>query len=344
MKSMLRSFIVISLALLHLNALAGRLEKRLVKAVEEGNAEKTVALIKDGADPNFTREGDTMLMMAMEKGHMTVVDALLANGARLDQSAKNGNIIHKAIPLGNPDMLQVLLNEGVDVNIGDILETTPLMKAASRGKLQMASMLLAAGAKINHQNKMKDTALLLAMKFGQIQMMNLLLDNGADPEIADSRGNTALGLIHFLRRPDMLKVFRERGLAESPDQSAQAGSENRNPKSWTQISDDKLKSKIPRADQEGVEPPVITSRASTAFVQFVLRNPIRGYVILEAVLGADGDMYDIRVLRGLGRWQKGCEYTAIAAIKDWKYTPGKVNGEPTDMRMTVKLDFAVKYR
>ncbi len=52
-------------------------------------------------------------------------------------------------------------------------------------------------------------------------------------------------------------------------------------------------------------------------------------------------MDDVHVLRGLGKGKFGFEESAITALKKWEFQPGKVDGVPSDVRMTLKIDFVL---
>jgi len=99
---------------------------------------------------------------------------------------------------------------------------------------------------------------------------------------------------------------------------------------------------IARVGQVGVEPPVFTKRVQPNYPDRAIKVKIQGYVILEAILRRDGSIDDIKVLRGLGKGKFGFEEEAIAALKQWQFLPGSVNGRPADVRMTLKIDFVLQ--
>ena len=51
---------------------------------------------------------------------------------------------------------------------------------------------------------------------------------------------------------------------------------------------------------------------------------VEGVVILEAVIGADGRVTDVRVLRSIALLNAA----AIEAVRQWQFTPTRLNGEP----------------
>lgn len=63
-----------------------------------------------------------------------------------------------------------------------------------------------------------------------------------------------------------------------------------------------------------------------------------GTVILEAVIARDGSVRDLTILRSVPL----LDDAAIAAVKQWRYTPPTLNGVPIDVRMTVTVRFALK--
>ncbi len=98
---------------------------------------------------------------------------------------------------------------------------------------------------------------------------------------------------------------------------------------------------IARVGQEGVEPPVFTKRVSPEYPKRAIKIKLQGFVILEAILRKTGEVDDVHVLRGLGKGKFGFEESAITALKKWEFQPGKVDGVPSDVRMTLKIDFVL---
>lgn len=99
---------------------------------------------------------------------------------------------------------------------------------------------------------------------------------------------------------------------------------------------------VARVGQVGVEPPVFTKRVPPKYPERAVKIKLQGYVILEAILRADGSVDDVKVLRGLGKGKFGFEEEAMKALKKWQFLPGKVNGKAADVRMTLKIDFVLQ--
>ena len=71
-----------------------------------------------------------------------------------------------------------------------------------------------------------------------------------------------------------------------------------------------------------------------------LRQRIQGTVVLEAVVKADGCTSQIRVVRSLDRG--GLDEEAIAAAAQWRFEPGRLNGAPVAVLVTIWLDFRIR--
>ena len=60
-----------------------------------------------------------------------------------------------------------------------------------------------------------------------------------------------------------------------------------------------------------------------------------GDVVIEAVIGRDGDVTSARVLQGVPLLNA----PALAAVRQWKYSPTRLNGQPVDVMATVTIRF-----
>ncbi len=76
-------------------------------------------------------------------------------------------------------------------------------------------------------------------------------------------------------------------------------------------------------------PPVYPAAARTLRVQ--------GQVILEATIGATGEVVDVEVLRSVPE----LDAAAVAAVEQWRYEPTLVNGEAVPVIMTVTIHFGL---
>jgi len=87
---------------------------------------------------------------------------------------------------------------------------------------------------------------------------------------------------------------------------------------------------ITRPERVHDVPPVYPPLARAAHVE--------GTVILEAVIGTDGTVREIRVLRPVPL----LDDAAIEAVRQWLFTPTRLNGEPVPVVMTVTVTFRLR--
>jgi protein TonB len=65
---------------------------------------------------------------------------------------------------------------------------------------------------------------------------------------------------------------------------------------------------------------------------------IQGTVQLQAVLGKDGKVQDIKVLSG----EPVLAAAALDAVKQWVYRPTLLNGEPVEVKTTIDVNFTLQ--
>ena len=61
-------------------------------------------------------------------------------------------------------------------------------------------------------------------------------------------------------------------------------------------------------------------------------------MIIEATIGADGHVVDARVLQSIPL----LDGAALDAVRQWQYTPTRLNGIPVPVVMTVTVRFTLR--
>jgi hypothetical protein len=94
-----------------------------------------------------------------------------------EKARKKEALLHSAAEGDNPEALKSLLKyPGVNVDVRDSEDRTPLMIAAKNGNALNVQALMEAGADLNSMNKMGWTALNYAIRLGNRDAVKLILD------------------------------------------------------------------------------------------------------------------------------------------------------------------------
>ncbi|GAB4115399.1 MAG: hypothetical protein Fur0026_01220 [Sideroxydans sp.] len=98
----------------------------------------------------------------------------------------------KSVEEGNQDVVQVFLSCGVDLEVRDERDWTPLMISSFNGNEEFALLLIKCGAKIAARDRNGYTPLHWAAFNGFANVVRALLQKGADPNAVSQFGWTAL--------------------------------------------------------------------------------------------------------------------------------------------------------
>jgi TonB family protein len=94
------------------------------------------------------------------------------------------------------------------------------------------------------------------------------------------------------------------------------------------------------APPELIPPQVIlTSQTVPVFPPAAKAGRFSGTVMLETTVLADGKVGNVKVL-DCSRPKVGFEEAAIAAVKTWRFEPGRRAGEPVEYSLRFRLNFA----
>jgi ankyrin repeat protein/Mg2+ and Co2+ transporter CorA len=137
------------------SAHAGRVEPRLLKAIEERNQDDAIALIEQAKAKkqpvdHLLRIG---LMRAAERGNIDIAEYLLKSGAKPD-GAPGGRVspLFKAIERNYVGIVQLLLKFGGNVDAQDKQGRTALMTAAWKNHFHIMVELIRRGADVNKKD------------------------------------------------------------------------------------------------------------------------------------------------------------------------------------------------
>ncbi|MGB9459245.1 MAG: M56 family metallopeptidase [Bryobacteraceae bacterium] len=81
----------------------------------------------------------------------------------------------------------------------------------------------------------------------------------------------------------------------------------------------------------------LISKVDPVYPPLAKQAKIQGTVELSAVIGKDGRVQDLRVIRG----HPLLVQAALDAVKNWVYQPTLVNGEPVEVKTSIQINFAL---
>jgi ankyrin repeat protein len=204
-------------------------ETPLDSATQMGHREIVELLIVNGADVNSKGEkGKTPLDWAILFKQYEIADLLRKHGGKTGEVFKDVRrsclsgifnrfkakapaiSIHDAAKDGNIKAIKKHLAYGTDVNLGDILERTPLYYAATK---EIAELLIDNGAWVNAKGYIvQDTPLHGAAHFGHKEVVELLIAKGADVNSINNRGSaTPLDYAVMKNRSETADLLRKNG-------------------------------------------------------------------------------------------------------------------------------------
>lgn len=121
------------------------------------------------------------LHAVVTKGDFDNARKLIEQGA--DVEAKDpgtgASVLHYAVMRGNPEILQLLLGRGVDVNSRTKNGTTPLHTAVLYNRYEVAELLINRGADVDAKSASGATPLALASAAKRREIAELLRSRGA---------------------------------------------------------------------------------------------------------------------------------------------------------------------
>lgn len=168
--------------------------------------------------PNEKSELIIKHFMSVNQGdepNYTYIKNLIEMGANLEYlDRKFGeSILHYACLYNDINLVEILLDSGIDINIKDKQGNTPLFSVAQNSKgLVVAKLLLQREANIHAKNDITGcTALHIAAEYANLEIAELLLDSGANPNAKDDNGNTPLHYVMERASEEMAKLLLNYG-------------------------------------------------------------------------------------------------------------------------------------
>jgi protein TonB len=89
----------------------------------------------------------------------------------------------------------------------------------------------------------------------------------------------------------------------------------------------------------GITPPRLLREVKPEYTEEARQRGTEGEVVLEIVVRRDGSVGDVRLVNGL---RYGLNDRAIAAVRQWRFTPAQRRGAPVDVLVEVAVEFRLR--
>lgn len=272
---------------------------------------------------------DHALYKAAQGGDVTDIDELLNAGANVNCALEgDGSPLIGAAREGRLAAVRLLLDRGADPNMAVPGDGNPLIMAAREGHADVVSLLLDRGANINQIVSGDENALIQASGGGHDRTVKLLIDRGADVNArawAESGFGPGKG---EWRTP--IGMARKRGHALVVSILLAAGAQS-----------DSVANPAPPPTyvMDPATRPTILYREKAEYTKQAQDNQVSGTVALSVVFGADAQIKDIIVVRGL---PDGLTESAIESAKKIRFEPARKDEQPVSVRGTLEYSFKLK--
>jgi len=165
------------------------------------------------------------LLKAVQEGYLEPVTRLLEQKPALvhERDRRGANALYEAVYMNRPEIANLLIARGADVNVVTERKTVPMHAAARRNSPELCTLLLANGAAVDPLEWRGHSPLHFAVLAaivddkGDRGTIPLLLDKGAD--VNRPQGDTALTPLHMAAAAGRLKLVTlllDRGAQVNP--------------------------------------------------------------------------------------------------------------------------------
>ena len=136
-------------------------------------------------------------MFAVLGNHSDIVNRLLEEGVDVNAQGSNGwSALTIAAAKGYSGMITLLSTSGADINATDVYRWSPLMRAVDNGHDEVVDRMLSLdNLNLLQQDEAGNTALHYAVVHNNVRIAKALLAAGADPDIENLQQQTPRELV-----------------------------------------------------------------------------------------------------------------------------------------------------
>ena len=88
---------------------------------------------------------------------------------------------------------------------------------------------------------------------------------------------------------------------------------------------------------QGVAVGMLQTRIEPVYPSIALKAHVQGTVLLHAIIATDGHVENIQLIQGHPMLVEA----AINAVRQWRYAPYRLSGEPVEVDTTVSVNFHI---
>jgi TonB family protein len=234
-------------------------------------------------------------------------------------SADDEKDLLKAAWVGDEASIERLLGKGTDANALGDRDVTALILAAHQGHAGVVQRLLAAGADVDARSEDGTSAVSVAARQGHIEAVRALVDAGAAIFATDFGGKPPIVRASDNGHTDVVELLEQAGAGRVPPTREQP--------------------ELPQLPEgTKITPPEKIADAAPTYPDVARWARDEGLVVLEAIIEKDGRVHpSVRVVRSV----PSLDQAAIDAVRRWRFSPPRVNGEAIPMKMTVRINFSL---
>ena len=154
----------------------------------------------------------TPALAALAERHFQIAEVLHRSGSSVDQRGLETNSpLHSAAKHEDLEMVQVLLDYGLDVNAQNQFGSTPLAYATlgNFNNPRVVRLLLDRGTDPNAQRQDRTTPLYRAAENGDVEIARLLVEHSASVELQGYGGRTPLDVATEKQHDEIMKLLLE---------------------------------------------------------------------------------------------------------------------------------------
>lgn len=89
-----------------------------------------------------------------------------------------------------------------------------------------------------------------------------------------------------------------------------------------------------------IHAPVALKRVEPRYPQGAMYFHVTGIAIFESVITSNGDVRDVQMLKGLP--SASLSYCALEALRQWKFKPATLDGQPIDVLFNLTFNFKMR--